>query len=68
VRAVAGDFPDIVDHYSGQFTVYDIMGRAIQQTNPTEMTNLGGPPALIIQATAAWAGILSRLTTGKAPL
>jgi len=39
VRAAAGDFPNSTGHYSGQFTLYDIMGRAIQQTNPTEMTN-----------------------------
>ncbi|MGH9930827.1 MAG: hypothetical protein ACREA9_16575, partial [Pyrinomonadaceae bacterium] len=39
VRAVAGDFPNSTGRYSGQFTRYDIMGRAIQQTNPTEMTN-----------------------------
>ena len=39
VRAVAGDFPNSTGNYSGQFTLYDFMGRAIQQTNPTEMTN-----------------------------
>lgn len=40
VRAVAGDFPNSNGHYSGQFTLYDFMGRAIQQTNPTEMNNV----------------------------
>jgi hypothetical protein len=39
VRAVAGDFPASIGHYSGQFTLYDRMGRAIQQTNPTEMNH-----------------------------
>jgi YD repeat-containing protein len=39
VRAVAGDFPGSVGHYSGQFTLYDLLGRASQQTNPTEMTH-----------------------------
>lgn len=39
VRAVAGDFPDNAgNHYSGQFTLYDQQGRAVQSTNPTEMT------------------------------
>ena len=37
VRAVAGDFPNSTGHYSGQFTCYDVMGRAVQSTNPTEM-------------------------------
>ena len=46
VRAVAGDFPNSTGHYSGQFTLYDTMGQAIQQTNPTEMNHAwaaGGP-------------------------
>jgi YD repeat-containing protein len=39
VRAVAGDFPGSTGHYSGQFTVYDQLGRAVQSTNPTEMNH-----------------------------
>ena len=39
VRAVAGDFPNSTGHYSGQFTLYDQQGRAVQSTNPTEMTH-----------------------------
>jgi YD repeat-containing protein len=40
-RATAGDFPDpfIGDHFSGQFTLFDVMGQAIQRTNLTEMTH-----------------------------
>lgn len=45
VRATAVDFPDpsSTAHYSGRFTVYDMKGRAIQQTNPTEMTSAWEP-------------------------
>lgn len=39
VRAVAGDFPGSTGHYSGQFTVYDQLGRTVQSTNPTEMNH-----------------------------
>ncbi len=37
---MAGDFPNSIGRYSGQFTTYDVLGRAIQQTNPTEMNNV----------------------------
>jgi YD repeat-containing protein len=39
VRATASDFPNSTGHYSGHFTLYDVMGRAVQQSNPTEMTH-----------------------------
>ena len=39
VRASAKDFPGSAGGYSGQFTIYDVMGRARQQSNPTEMTS-----------------------------
>lgn len=58
VRAAAGDFPDPggTDHYSGQFTLYDTMGRAVQATNPTEMTHAWA-------ATGADTGWISTLQT-----
>jgi YD repeat-containing protein len=39
VRAVAGDFPNSIGNYSGQFALYDQLGRATQATNPTEMNH-----------------------------
>jgi YD repeat-containing protein len=38
-RASASDFPNSTGRYSGSYTSYDIMGRAVLQTNPTEMNN-----------------------------
>ncbi len=40
VRATASDFPATTPHYSGQYTSYDVMGRAVSQTNPIEMTGV----------------------------
>ncbi len=40
VRATASDFPATTPHYSGQYTFYDVMGRAVSQTNPIEMTGV----------------------------
>ena len=39
LRATASEFPNSTGHYSGQYMLFDVMGRAIQQTNPTEMTH-----------------------------
>lgn len=38
VRAKAADFPDTTPHYSGSYTAYDVMGRAVSQSNPVEIT------------------------------
>jgi YD repeat-containing protein len=39
VRATASDLPNSTGHYSGSYTSYNNMGRAVLQTNPTEMNN-----------------------------
>jgi YD repeat-containing protein len=39
VRATASDHPGSTGLYSGQYTVFDIMGRVTQQSNPTEMNS-----------------------------
>lgn len=41
--AAANDHPGTVGGFSGQRTVYDVMGRAIKTSNPTE-TNASGTP------------------------
>ncbi|HWN08814.1 MAG TPA: S8 family serine peptidase [Pyrinomonadaceae bacterium] len=38
VRATASDHPGSTGGYTGQYFVYDLMGRVSQQSNPTEMT------------------------------
>lgn len=38
MRAAASDHPGSSGGYSGQFFVYDQMGRLVQQSNPTEIT------------------------------
>ena len=40
VRATSGDNPNSAGGYRGQLTQYDVMGRVIKQSNPTEMTLL----------------------------
>jgi YD repeat-containing protein len=37
VRAMANDFPGSTGQYRGQFKFYDVLGRAVRSTNPTEM-------------------------------
>ena len=37
-RAIASDFPNSVSHYSGQYTAFDVLGRAFQSSNSTEMS------------------------------
>jgi RHS repeat-associated protein len=37
LRAAAADHPGSSGGYTGQYTVFDNMGRAVQQSNPTEM-------------------------------
>ena len=37
VRATSGDNPNSGGGYRGQFTYYDVMGRILKQSNPTEM-------------------------------
>ncbi|HJR07936.1 MAG TPA: carbohydrate-binding protein, partial [Pyrinomonadaceae bacterium] len=44
VYAAAADLPGSVGKYSGQHTVYDVMGRAVRASNPTEINN-GWEPA-----------------------
>jgi len=44
VRAQGGDNPNSSGLYWGQFTLYDVMGRAVQVSNPEEMTS-GWSPA-----------------------
>src|SRR5712692_3843546 len=39
VRAAAQDHPGSTGQYSGQYTVFDVMGRVVQQSNPTEMNS-----------------------------
>src|SRR5260370_14522752 len=39
VRAVAQDHPGSTGQYSGQYTVFDIMGQVAQQSNPKEMNS-----------------------------
>ncbi|HXT64127.1 MAG TPA: hypothetical protein VN696_13900 [Pyrinomonadaceae bacterium] len=43
VRAVGGSNPGSGGGYWGQFTIYDVMGRALQQTNPAEMNGGWAP-------------------------
>ena len=37
--ALASDFPGSTGQYKGQHTIYDVMGRAVRSSNPTEITN-----------------------------
>ena len=37
VRAIASDLPPITGRYTGQYIIFDKMGRAVQQSNPIEM-------------------------------
>jgi YD repeat-containing protein len=39
VRATAGDFSDETPHYSARYTAYDVMGRAVSQSNPIEINS-----------------------------
>lgn len=39
VRGVASDFPGSTGGYKASYTYYDIMGQAIEQTNPTEVNS-----------------------------
>jgi len=43
VRSMGSDLPNSSGGYTGQFTLYDIMGRPSQVSNPAEMTNLWAP-------------------------
>ncbi len=43
VRAQASDHPGSAGGFSGQYIIYDIMGRVAQQSNPTEMTGAWAP-------------------------
>jgi len=43
VRATIGDHPGSTGLYSGQNFVYDNMGRVVQQSNPTEITDTWTP-------------------------
>jgi YD repeat-containing protein len=43
VRATASSFPGSTGGYRGQLIVYDVMGRAVQQSNPTEITSAWVP-------------------------
>ena len=50
VRAAAADHPGSSGGYTGQYTVFDNMGRAVQQSNPTEMNGSWMP----VGDDAAW--------------
>lgn len=39
VRGVASDFPGSTGGYKATYTYYDVMGRTIEQTNPTEVNS-----------------------------
>lgn len=43
VRAVSTEHPYSQGGYSGQYTIYDVMGRAVQISNPTEMISVWTP-------------------------
>ncbi len=43
VRSVGGDLPNSAGGYKGQFTLYDVMGRVSQRTNPTEINASWAP-------------------------
>lgn len=43
VRSTGGDLPGSTGLYHGQFTLYDIMGRPSQRSNPAEMTAWWAP-------------------------
>jgi YD repeat-containing protein len=43
VRATGGDNPNSTGGYHGQFTLYDVMGRASQTSNPAEMNGSWTP-------------------------
>ncbi len=43
VRATASSFPGSIGEFRGQLIVYDVMGRAVQQSNPTEITSTWVP-------------------------
>jgi RHS repeat-associated protein len=43
IRSSGGDLPGSTGLYHGQFTLYDIMGRPSQQSNPAEMTAWWAP-------------------------
>lgn len=53
VRATGGDLPSSSGGYKGQFTLYDVMGRVSQHTNPTEI-NASWAPAGDDAAGWAW--------------
>lgn len=40
VRATAADHPGSTGRYTGQYFIYNKMGRLVQQSNPTEMTDI----------------------------
>jgi YD repeat-containing protein len=44
VLGTASDHPGSIGGYSGQKRIYDVMGRVVKMSNPTE-TNTSGPPA-----------------------
>lgn len=54
VRAVARSHPGSAGGYSGQFFDYDIMGRLVRQSNPTETNSAGSWPATGDDATTGW--------------
>src|SRR5438045_3410710 len=43
VRAVGGSNPGSTGGYWGRFTIYDVMGRPVQQTNPAEINGGWAP-------------------------
>jgi YD repeat-containing protein len=43
LRAQGGDLPNVTGQYWGQFTFYDVMGRATQTSNPAEINSIWTP-------------------------
>jgi YD repeat-containing protein len=68
VRATAGDHPGSAGGYRGQFTFYDVMGRASSRTNPAEITGGWVPSGddaagwVSTQFSYDWKGRLTRTT------
>jgi len=65
VRAMAADLPGSSGTYSGMFVVYDVMGRATQQSNPTEINTDWIPSG---DDAAGWSSILQTYDWKGRPL
>jgi len=57
VIATARDLPGSQGGYSGQTTTYDVMGRAVGQTNPTEISMTNSAPVTGAGDVATWTAV-----------